>query len=107
MQFRATPESVVILLLAALAAAVLHTLFKRKLESNLPLVFYVAVMAFMVYTGRGASAPLVLCGLAATLVLRFEFMNRLVTNVVWAVAVGTIVWIVLQLVGEAFGVAIY
>jgi hypothetical protein len=107
MQFRATPESVVILLLTALAAVVLHTLMKRKLESNLPLIFYVGVMVFMAYTGRGVNAPLVLCGLAATLVLRFEFMNRLLTNVVWAVAVASLVGIVVQLVGEAFGVRVY
>ena len=104
MEFKATPEGAVILLLVALAAVALGSLFKRQFESNLPLLFYCAVMVFMASTGRGMDAPLVLCGLIATLVLRFEFMNRRITKVVWLAAVVAVAGIMFQFVTEVFGI---
>jgi hypothetical protein len=104
MHFRGTPETLFLLLLAALGIAVLYSLVKRNLESSLPPVFYCAVVAFMSSTGRPVDAPLVMCGLAATLALRFEFMNGAVTNLVWMVAVAANIGILLEFVSEAFGI---
>lgn len=105
MHFRGTAESMFMMLLVALAIVVLHSLVKRKLESNLPLLFYAAVIVFMSATDRAVDAPLVLCGLAATLTLRFEFMNREVTNVARLVAMAALGGIVFQFVTDAFQIA--
>lgn len=104
MTFKETSEIILLIFVVALAIVVLHLLLKRKLESNLPLIFYGVVIAFMSITGRPLDAPLVLCGLGAVLVLRFEFMNKYVTNAVLLVAIASIVGILLQFVGEALGI---
>lgn len=104
MDFRATPTNVVLLMLAALAACAAFALFKRRLESNLPLLFYCAAMAFIAATGREINSALFIGGLAGACMLRFEFMNRWVTNVVWTLELAAMSGIVFLFIAEAFGI---
>jgi hypothetical protein len=104
MDFRPTPINVVMMLLVALAVYALMNLFKRRLDSNIPLVFYCAAMAFMASTGRELNTVLFLAGLGGALVLRFEFMNRWVTNVVWAFEVAAMGGIAFLFAVEVLGI---
>ena len=103
MDFRATPLNVVALLLIALAVCVLHFLSRRRLDSNLPLVFYGAVFAFLRYSDRELHPYLFLGGLALALVIRFEFMNRLFTSVALGLEMLAIGAIAAKFFSDAFG----
>ena len=104
MDFRATPINVVMLLLVALATYALIHLMKRRLESNIPLLFYSALMAFMTTTGHEMNTMLFIAGLCGALVLRFEFMNRVFTNIVWTLEVAAMSGIALLFIVEVFGI---
>src|SRR5512140_3660339 len=104
MDFRATPTNVVLLMLVALAACAAFALFKRRLESNLPLLFYCAAMGFIATTGREINSALFIAGLAGACMLRFEFMNRWVTNVIWTLELAAMSGIVFLFITEVFGI---
>lgn len=75
MSFQPTPPNVITLCLVAFALYVLYFLSKRKLDSNLPILFYVLVFAFKNFSDRQINPYLLAGGLILALLLRFEFMN--------------------------------
>ncbi len=103
MDFRATPLNIVSLLLIALAVCVLHFLSKRRIDSNLPLVFYVAVFAFLRYSDRELHPYLFFGGLALALLLRFEFMNRMFTTMALGLEMLAVGAIAVKFFSDAFG----
>lgn len=82
MDFRATPVNVVVLLLVAFAIYALYCLSKNKLDSNIPLLFYVSLVGLMNCTDRSVNTYLFVTGFILALMLRFEFMNRAFTRFV-------------------------
>jgi hypothetical protein len=82
MYFQATPSSVVALLLIALGVWALLELSKRKLNTNLTILFYVCFFLFLRYSGWELHYGIYLAGLVMALVLRFEFMNGIITSFV-------------------------
>ena len=74
MHFRATPFSITTALLIIFACMVIYTRLKGWLDSNIPILFY---LAMIVYTNamEGRMPPWVYLGFAFTLLLRFEFMS--------------------------------
>jgi len=95
--------NVLSLLLIALGVYVLCFLGKRKLDSNLPLVFYGAVFAFVRYSERDLHPYIFFGGLIVALLLRFEFMNRLFTTMALSLEMLAIGAIAAKLFGDAFG----
>jgi hypothetical protein len=90
-----TGFDVVMLLVAALAVCALYTLARSRLESNLPLLFYIAVIALVRWSGDGINDYLLGAGVILALMLRFEFMNGPFTKLVVMLecaAVGAIGW---------------
>ena len=62
-------------LIVAFALFVIYTRFKNWLDSNVPIFFYVILIAFMKSVDGTVPLWLMLTAFALGLVLRFEFMN--------------------------------
>ncbi len=71
-------------LLLAFAAFVLYIRAKNWLDSNIPVFFYVAIIAYMNAIGSDIPVWLLFLSFAFTLLLRFEFMNPFFTKAVRA-----------------------
>lgn len=69
-------------LLAAFGTFVIYTRLKNWLESNLPVLFYISLIAYMKATDGSVPLWLSLAGFGLALMLRFEFMNQTFTQVV-------------------------
>jgi len=69
-------------LLLAFAGFVIYIRAKNWVESNVPLFFYVAIIAYMNAVGGTVPLWLMFTSFAFTLLLRFEFMNPAFTNFV-------------------------
>ena len=79
MGFTADVFSVTTLLLVVFALFVIYIRFKNWLDSNVPLIFYIAMIVYV----RSVDVPslplwLILVGFALGGLLRFEFMNPVV-----------------------------
>jgi hypothetical protein len=61
---------------------VIYTRFKNWLQSNVPIFFYVLLIAYMQSTEGSVPFWLICIGFALALMLRFEFMNNGFTSVV-------------------------
>ena|ERR1700681_4064729 len=74
MHFRATPFSITTALLVAFACFVIYTRLKNWIDSNISIMFY---LAMIVYTNalQGEMPPWVYLGFGLALILRFEFMS--------------------------------
>jgi hypothetical protein len=74
--------SVTTALMAAFALFVIYTRLRNWLESNVPLLFYIALIAYMKAVDGSVPLWLSLAGLGCALLLRFEFINELFIKVV-------------------------
>ena len=74
MHFRATPFSITTALLILFACLVIYIRLNGWLDSNIPILFY---LAMIVYTNamQGQMPPWVYLGFGFALLLRFEFMS--------------------------------
>ena len=81
MYFRGTSFSVTTALLVAFACFVIYTRLRNWIDSNIPILFY---LAMIVYTNAldGRLPPWVYLGFGLTLLLRFEFMSGRVIRIV-------------------------
>jgi hypothetical protein len=107
MQFDASPLNVTGLLLVALAVSVMVFLSKKRLDSNLPLLFYLGVLLYGNMTGRHINVYLFTGGLAFALMLRFEFMNAFFTKAVMALEMLAVMAIAWTYISVAFGLRLY
>jgi hypothetical protein len=86
-------------LLLAFAILVIFIRTKTWLDSNVPLIFYVILLAYTRAVDSRVPVLLILIGLGLSLLLRFEFMNNAVTRVVRYLeiaALGGIVYFCMQ-----------
>jgi hypothetical protein len=74
--------SVTTALMAAFALFVIYTRFKNWLESNVPLLYYLALIIYMQAVEGSVPMWLSLAGLCCALILRFEFMNEVFIRIV-------------------------
>ena len=77
-----TAVDVSALVLIAFAVAVLYGLTRNRLDSNVPLIFYLALAVFTHMADRQVNQNILGAGIVLALVLRFEFMNGVFTKVV-------------------------
>ncbi|MGD0436259.1 MAG: hypothetical protein ABSB86_07330 [Bryobacteraceae bacterium] len=94
MRFAATPYTVTTALLVAFAVFVLFIRLKGWIDSNVPLIFYVATLAYMHAIEGAVPVWLILAGFALTLMLRFEFMNPTFVRAVRFLEIGVLVVLV-------------
>jgi|SRR5215472_5198425 hypothetical protein len=82
MGFKSDATTVTAALIIAFALFVIYTRFKNWLDSNVPIIFYVVLLAFMKSVDGDVPLWLMLAGFAMALLLRFEFMNPTFIKVV-------------------------
>ena len=102
MGLRATPLNITTLLLVAFASYVLYFLAKKRLDSNLPVLFFIGLAIFMHFSGRQVDANVFAGGLAMALVLRFEFMNNIFTRFILWLEMLTIAGIAAKFTRDVF-----
>ncbi len=107
MDFKGTPVNMIALLLVALAVCVLLTLFKRKVDSNLPLLFYASLLIFANFSDRQVNLYLFGGGLLLAFLVRFEFMNRTLAQVVLAMEILVVTGIAGVVLSGVFGLTFY
>jgi hypothetical protein len=82
MGFQATPYTVTTALLVAFALFIIYVRIKNWMDSNVPLFFYVLMLAYMRAVDGSVPLWLIFSGFAMTLFLRFEFINPFLTKAV-------------------------
>ena len=88
-------------MIVAFALFVIYTRFKNWLDSNVPIFFYVILIAFMKSVDGTVPLWLMLTAFALGLVLRFEFMNVTFARVVKVFelcALGAIIYFCVQMI---------
>jgi len=75
MGFKSDALTVTTALIIAFALFVIYTRFNNWHDSNVPIFFYVSLIAFMKSVDGNVPLWLMLTAFALALVLRFEFMN--------------------------------
>jgi hypothetical protein len=103
MNFDATPLNITTLLVSALAIAALSFLIKGRYDSNLPLLFYAATLLLTSTTDRSLNIYLLYSGIAAALVLRFEFMGKGFTKFIGIVNSSAIALVLISFFEDMFG----
>ena len=106
MSFQPTPLNVSNLLLIAFGFVAIAMLAKEKHDSNLALIFFGAMIAFVSFTTREIHPYLLYGGTALALVVRFEFMNKQFTKffaVLVQLAIAGVIYVCLV---EIFGPAL-
>jgi hypothetical protein len=103
MDFRSTPLNVSTLLLVALGVIVILFLLKKKVDSNIPLVFYAAIIVFTLTTERELPGWALYSGLVFALFLRFEFLNPILTKAVLYLEIGAMTCILWSFMIQVFG----
>ena len=103
MPFQPTPLNVTTLLVVALAFAAMFLLARGRHDSNLPLLFYSAVLMMVSSSDRTVSSTLLIAGLATALMLRFEFMSKGFTKFMTYLTMGAMSLIVLSFLDQVFG----
>jgi len=91
MGFRATNFTVAVLLLMALTIFMAWLRNRKPLDNSWPLIYWILVFLFtLVREEETYNLNIILVGLAAGMLLRFEFMNPFFIRLVKTVEVG--VW---------------
>ena len=101
--FQPTPLNVANLLLIAFGVVVIALLAKEKHDTNLSLIFFGAMIAFVTFTTREIPPLLLYGGTAMALVVRFEFMNKSFTKffaILLQLAIAAVIYVCLV---EIFG----
>jgi len=75
-------------LMALFSLFVIYTRLKSWLESNVPILFYIALILYMKAIDGGVPLWLSLAGLGCSLTLRFEFMNEFFTRTIKFIEIG-------------------
>ena len=94
-----TPFNVINFCLLGLIGLVAWIRYAHGHESNMPLVFWVAVVAHMKMFEGGFDYRWVLAGGFSALVLRFEFVNKTLANLVQLGEFVALVYLVWRTVG--------
>jgi hypothetical protein len=88
MSFHATNFTVSVLLLMAATVFMMLVRMRKPVENNWPFLYWIAVtVATLTNRDLTFDFRIILVGLIAGLMLRFEFLNRSVTKLVMAVEI--------------------
>jgi|HubBroStandDraft_1064217.scaffolds.fasta_scaffold1607769_1 hypothetical protein len=90
MGLASTPYTVTTSLLVAFAVFIIFIRIKGWIDSNIPLIFYVAAITYMRAVEGSVPIWLICSGLGLTLLLRFEFMNQHLTGAVRTLEIGVL-----------------
>ncbi len=102
MEFNATSLNITELLVVALAIVAVIFLFRKRYDSNLPLLFYFFLILFSNLSDRPVHPFLLYGGLAMALVLRFEFMGAGFAKFIAFLTTGALCVIIYSMMMEVF-----
>jgi len=102
MDFNATSVNITELLVVALIVISVVLLVRKRYDSNVPLLTYVAVIGFTSATDRGLNPYLLYGSLGMALLLRFEFMGPAFAKFISYLATGTLCVIIWLMVSDVF-----
>jgi hypothetical protein len=102
MEFNATSLNVTELLVVALAVVAILMVLRKRYTSNLPLLFYFALIMFSNMTDREVNPYLLYAGLLLAMFLRFEFMGGPFVKLVAFMTSASLVVIAYLMVSEVF-----
>ena len=88
------------LFLGALFA--LYLLFRKRQDSNLPVIYYCVMIGYTSFLEGRLSPWVVSTGLIVALLLRFEFMNDPLTRLVKALQYGLLLFIIYECTSMLF-----
>ena len=93
------------MLMMAFAGFVIFTRLRNWLDSNVPIFFYVALLAYQRWAAEISKIPwwLILASFGLGLTMRFEFMNPFFTKIVKFLEICTLAAIVYLLFGTWMG----
>ena len=78
---RATNFNVILLVLLAFTVFIMNVRHRKPLENNWPLVYWVLMLVFTLTRPEDSfDAGIILVGVAAALMLRFEFINDFIAK---------------------------
>ncbi len=104
MGFKSDALTVTTALIVAFALFVVYTRLKNWLDSNVPIIFYVTLLAFMKSVDGDVPLWLMFVAFSLGLMLRFEFMNMPFTRTVKGLeicALGVIIYLSVQMILSA------
>ena len=94
-----TPISVPTLLLVAFTVFVIYLHFKDRFDSNIPIIYYIFLVAWWVSGGEINPSYALYVALGCALLLRFEFMNRAMARIFKYAELVVLVFIGWQMLG--------
>src|SRR5215469_3665601 len=103
MDLQGTPLNMTTLLVVALAVISLFFIFRKRYDSNLPLLFYAVAVIFTNLSDREVNPYLLYSGLIFALLLRFEFLNPAFSKLFAFFAGGSMSLIIWVFLAEVFG----
>jgi hypothetical protein len=103
MDFQGTPLNMTTLLVVSLAIVALIFILRKRYDSNLPLLFYLAAVMFTNLSDREVNPYLLYTGLIFALLLRFEFMNPGFAKIIAFLASGSMGLIIYVFLAQVFG----
>ncbi|HLH39533.1 MAG TPA: hypothetical protein VKX39_10335 [Bryobacteraceae bacterium] len=101
--FEGTPLNMTTLLVVALAFVSLFLIFRKRYDSNLPLLFYGVAALFSNLSDRELNPYLLYTGLIFALLLRFEFLNSAFSKLIAFLSIGSMSLIIWIFLSEVFG----
>lgn len=102
MEFNANSLNVTELLVVALALVATWMVVRKRYSSNLPLLFYFALIMFSNMSDREVNPYLLYAGLLLAMFLRFEFMGGGVAKLVAFMTSASLVAIIYLMMSEVF-----
>jgi hypothetical protein len=102
MEFNPTSLNVTELLVVALAVVATLMVLRKRYSSNLPLLFYFALVMFTNMSDREVNPYILYAGLILAMFLRFEFMGGNFVKVVAFMTSGSLVAIIYMMMSEVF-----
>ncbi len=80
----------------------IYLLFRKRQESNLPVVYYCVMIGYTSFLEGRLSPWIVVIGLIVALLLRFEFMNDTLTKIVKASQYSLLLFIIYECTSMLF-----
>lgn len=102
MEFNANSLNITELLVVALAVVAAVLLMRKRYDSNIPLLFYFALIVFSNATDREIHPYLLYAGLIFAMLLRFEFMGGGFMKFVAFMTTASLVVIIYAMVSDVF-----
>lgn len=102
LRFHYQPYDITVAIIMLVTLAVLGVRLKNRIDLSWPLLYWVAVISFLKAFDGSYEPWGVYMGLAAALLLKFEFMGGVMVGLARIVEIGSLVYVVVRSFEQAF-----